>query len=155
MKRSLLRVAVLLGIPLLLAVSVNAFRPTPLDWLAKEAYEIFQDCPEATSQAEPVTLEFVRGKQTSVLWVDARPEEEFAKSHLPEAVNVVYDTLFPVAEEDLQNLQAVSKGKTIVVYGTEGIGKLLADDLASQGMVEVKYLEPTAEWKTLLTGKAP
>ena len=155
MKRFFIRIAILLGVPLLLAVAVNLFRPTSLDWIAKEAYEIFQDCPEATAQAEEVQVEFVRSHATSLLWVDARSEELFAVKHLPGAVNVVYDTLFPVAEEDLHNLQSISKGKTVVVYGEGGIGKLLADDLASQGMVGVKYLNPQFDWKTLLMGEMP
>ena len=63
--------------------------------------------------SEMVTVDQARAWGENVIWVDARPDEEFARDHIPAALSLNEDRwneLLP------QFLAAWSPGKKIVVY---------------------------------------
>lgn len=64
-------------------------------------------------QKDEVTLEQARAWGEKVLWVDARPDEQFARRHVPNAISLNedrWDELLP------QMLQAWSPDQQVVVY---------------------------------------
>src|SRR5213080_3581100 len=67
----------------------------------------------AVPASEMVTVEQARAWGESVIWVDARPDDEFARDHVPGAFSLNEDRwneLLP------QFLAAWSPGKKVVVY---------------------------------------
>jgi rhodanese-related sulfurtransferase len=67
----------------------------------------------AIAPSEMVTVEQARGWGDTAIWVDARPDDEFASDHVPGAVSLNEDRwneLLP------QFLAVWSPGKKIVVY---------------------------------------
>lgn len=65
------------------------------------------------SASELVTVEQARAWDDNAIWVDARPDEEFARDHVPGAVSLNEDRwneLLP------QFLERWSPGKRVVVY---------------------------------------
>ena len=67
----------------------------------------------AIAPSEMVTVEQARGWGDAAIWVDARPDDEFASDHVPGAISLNEDRwneLLP------QFLAAWSPGKKVVVY---------------------------------------
>ena len=102
MKSSILRQAVILALFALLPAAGEAiyFRDK-ISWRS------------AIAPSEMVTVEQARGLGDAVIWVDARPDEEFASDHVPGAILLNEDRwneLLP------QFLAVWSPGKKVVVY---------------------------------------
>lgn len=100
--RSLLRQSVLLlGLALLPAVGQALYFRDRVSWHSP------------VPPSEMVTLENAQGWGSNAIWIDARPEEEFAKEHVPGAVLLNEDRwneLLP------QMLATWSPEKRVVVY---------------------------------------
>ncbi len=150
-KHFFLRSAVLVAVSAMIAVGVNAARPDSLQWVATAEYEIYENCPEVTGSATGVTLDEILEKPDYFLLVDCRMPEEYEKSHIPDAVSLPYDPLFSVDEDAIYRIQKESDGRTIVVVGDTLTAKMLADDLVTQGMEYVRYLEDGEDWRALLS----
>jgi rhodanese-related sulfurtransferase len=147
----LLRSAVIVAVSSGIAFAVNAARSDSLPLVAESEYEIYDDCPEGEESATEVTLDEVTENPTYFLFIDARAPEEYAAGHIEGALSVPYDPLFPVSPEDVERVRAAAGERTIVVIGDPLTARLLANDLASQGLDWVNYLEESAEWSVLLT----
>ena len=65
------------------------------------------------SASELVTVEQARAWDDNAIWVDARPDEEFARDHVPGAVSLNEDRW---NELPPQFLERWSPGKRVVVY---------------------------------------
>ncbi len=148
---SLLRLAVLLFLPSAIGLSVNAARPDSLAWVAVVPYEIYADCPETYAKAEPITVEAARAARKRLV-VDARPKSEFDAGHLPDAWSLPYDSLFPVAAEDLARIRDGATGRLVVVIGKGMNARLLADELAEGGLKGIRYLADDHDWRSLMNG---
>jgi len=144
------RSALLVAFSALVAVGVNAGRPDSLEWVASAEYEIYENCPEGTGSATTVTLREIVEKPDYFLLVDCRSLEEYEESHIPNAISIPYDPLFSVDEEAIFQIQKESDGRTVVVIGDTLTAKLLADDLVTQGMEYVSYLDDGEDWWSLL-----
>jgi len=120
----------------------NLARPQGLPLVAKEPYEIFVPCPITTKEAGPAGLDELCEDLSCFFVVDARPEAEYRRAHIPRAVSIPYDPIRQLDEKTLSGLRKV-KAAGILVYGDLEInsGKLLADELASAGLRGVRYLE--------------
>jgi len=120
----------------------NLARPQGLELVADEPYEIYVPCPIATKEAVPARLDELCEDLSCLFVVDARPEAEYQKAHIPGAVSIPYDPIRALDAEQLSRLRQV-KGAGILVYGDREIdsGKLLADELASAGLRGVRYLQ--------------
>jgi hypothetical protein len=149
----LLRSAVLVVISALVAVGVNAGRPDSLEWVASAEYEIYEECPEGTGSATAVTLGEILENPDYFFLVDCRRSEEYEQSHIPDALSIPYDPLFSVDEEVILEIQKESDGRTVVVVGDTLTAKLLADDLVTQGMEYVQYLDDGEDWRSLLASE--
>ncbi|MEY2520303.1 MAG: hypothetical protein QOF24_2062 [Verrucomicrobiota bacterium] len=101
MKLLLRQTLVLLGLALLPGIGQALYYRDKVSW----------QTPVAASDL--VTLAQARGWGSTAIWVDARPEEEFEREHVPNAVLLNEDrwnTLLP------QMLAAWSPEKRVVVY---------------------------------------
>lgn len=102
MKRGLLRqILLLLGLALLPAIGHAIYYGDRVSWSAPELGK------------DEVKLEEAQSWGDSVLWVDARPDEQFQKKHIPSAILLNEDRwseLLPAF------LNIWSPGKRVVVY---------------------------------------
>ncbi len=145
-KRSAWRMMILLAVPTLIAVTCNLLRPEGLPFIATEPYEIFTDCPEATAQADSVSLKDARTQAGDFLLVDGRAPAQVKAEPIDGAIAIAYDELFPVSAEDVSKLaQARGERVVLVIADEAATAKLLADDLRSQGVLKVRYLNARAQ----------
>ena len=149
LKKFIFKSFILVSISCIVAVTVNIFRPTPLEWVASEQYEIFTDCPETTKTSKAIAMESVSQAPRKFLLVDARPGDDFEKKHLNAALSLPYDPIFSVDKKDLKKIEKAANGRTVVVYGGRHNAKLLADDLVSQGISKVRFLKESDNWESL------
>lgn len=133
----------------LIAVAVNAARPTPLDWVATSIYEIYQDCPESTVSAEETDISSVLQKRNNFLIVDTRSKPEILKLQIPESLAVQYDSLFPIEKEEINRILKESQGRSVLVIGNGSTAKLMADELVSNGLKNIFYLSKSSDYTKL------
>lgn len=150
MKSSLFRLLGIVGFSFAVAFVFNATRPTPLAWAADSDYEIYDDCDETTETAEPIAIADVLEHPDYYLLVDAREPEEFAAGSAAGAINLPYDPLFSVGEGEIDGIRSQAGDRGLVIIGEPETAKLLADDLFSQGMTFVNYLEEGDQWTKLV-----
>ncbi|NNE07844.1 MAG: hypothetical protein HKN20_04700 [Gemmatimonadetes bacterium] len=150
MKSFLFRSLGIVGFSFVVAFAVNATRTTPLAWAADSDYEIYDDCDETTETAEPIAIAEVLEHPDYYLLVDAREPDAFAAGSAAGAVNLPYDPLFSVGQEEIDELRSQAGDRGLVIIGDPETAKLLADDLFSQGMTFVNYLEEGDEWTKLV-----
>ena len=101
--RSLLRqTALLLGLAFLPAVGQGLYFRDKVSWQSRVA------------ESEMVALDVARGWGASAIWVDARPEAEFDRDHVPGAILLNEDRWNELLSQFLQ--QHWSPEKKIVVY---------------------------------------
>ncbi len=144
------RALLIAGVSVLLAVAVNASRPTPVTWLAQAEYEIFEDCDETTETSESISLAEIEKHPDWYLVVDARDESLYAEGHIDGAYSLPYDPLFSVDAEQVEALRSAAGDKSVVVVGDDGTARLLADDLLSQGLAWVQFLDEETDWRRLM-----
>jgi rhodanese-related sulfurtransferase len=150
MGRLLFRSFLVFAFSTAVAVAVNAGRPDSLRWVADAEYEIYDDCPEGEDSASAVTLDELVENPSYFFVVDSRSPEDYAAGHIEGAFSLPYDPLFSVDEEEVEKILEAAGEKTIVVIGDTLTARLLANDLASQGLDFVHYLEEDGDWRTLL-----
>lgn len=148
--RLLLRSALIAAASGAVALAVNAGRPDSLPLVAESEYEIYEDCPEGEESATEIALDEITENPAYFLIVDSREPEEFEAGHVEGALSVPYDPLFPVSEEEVERVRAAVGERVVVVVGDPLTARLLANDLATQGLDWVNYLEEGAEWRVLL-----
>ncbi len=135
---------------LILAVVVNLLHPKRIPWVEDWANRV-----EAQAVAEKVPLvqlsdmlNFLR--DGSRLFVDARPADEYAKSHLPGAISLPFQSL----EET--SVLALPLGKPLVIYCTGpecDDSLLLAIELRKLGREDVAVFIGGMElWQAELLG---
>ncbi len=152
--------SLILVVSIVVALVVNAVRPDgDIPLIATESYDdkIFKECPDNEKQAESTdSKSMVTQKRgltipADTVLVDASEREVFLEGHIPGAVNIPYDDLEPVSDEDLARLMALNK--PILVYCNGWVeetdpekrfpevtpGSSLADELESRGL-KVEYL---------------
>jgi len=153
------RAAILVVVVAVASVIFNRFRESGIPLVATEDYQIFVPCPETGEEAEKVTLADLGSKAEAAfpagtVLIDARSPDEFGAGHIPGALNVVYDELEGVSDEDLARLKGMADAKQYVVY-CDGWpdeddpavrydhppSEHLADELKSMGLSEATSLE--------------
>jgi rhodanese-related sulfurtransferase len=87
------------------------------------------------AESDLVTVEVARGWGANVLWVDARPVEEFERDHIPDAVSLSEDRWGEPLSEFLG--KHWSPEKKIVVY-CSAANCNLAEDVAKRLREEAK-----------------
>ena len=95
-----------------------------------------------------VTLAQTKPWAGTVLWVDARPDAEFASGHIPEAVSLNFENW---SEEFPKFLDHYNPGQRVVVYCSATSCHLsheIADKLRASGISNAYFLEGGWEaWK--------
>lgn len=135
--------AIIAGLCAAVAVSVNAARSDGIPLVADAPYEILVPCPEPVGEVDATAPAAAIRTESGTLVVDAREAAAFAAWHLPDARNVVFDWLEPLADDTASTL--VSSGaRRIVVYGDGAdpdSGRELARELAGRGLRNVTYVD--------------
>jgi rhodanese-related sulfurtransferase len=135
----LLCLAVCLGSSAL-GLAVNHLRPGGLRLVAAFPYE--QDCPDKVQLAGPtVTVDQARGliADTRVLFLDARPQEEFDRAHIPGARALPYSFTAPTAAE----IAPLRPYLHLIVYcdsPEDRLAAMLAEKLRQLGLTQVRVL---------------
>ena len=157
--RTLLEAAAVAGGAALLALAVNALRPSGLPLVAPAPYETLVPCPEpggpvaALEPSDPA----LRGPR--LFLVDARDADAFRRGHAAGAVNVPYDWLDPLPQAVLGELArriAASGAARVVVYGDGGrpdSGEHLGREISGRGIRNVAFVRGGAP--ALLPGGSP
>lgn len=133
----------------LVGVAFNALRPHGIELVARSPYEIYVPCPESLAKAETVSTEAAR-RSGAVLYLDARPVEDYERAHIKGAVSFPY----PILEDpDPRRVEALkTKGLPIVTYcdgGRSRFGEMMAKLLTELGVPNVTHLEGGLEaWRS-------
>ena len=131
----------------LVAVAVNAWiHPESIPLIASREYEILVPCPEPGGEVSPVAADDLRLGAAATFIVDARPAAEYARWHLPGALNLAYGYLDPTPPEALRALAraiARSRARQVAVYGDgddPDTGELLGRELSGHGIRNVFFV---------------
>ncbi|MBM4355039.1 MAG: rhodanese-like domain-containing protein [Deltaproteobacteria bacterium] len=122
MKRDSLAAGWTLLLATLLALGFNQLRSEGIPLVAKEPYPIFVPCPETMEEAAKVSLADLAGSSKApsfpagTLLIDARLPERFSDGHIEGAVNLPYDELSGVGEEEAARIRARPGVTSILVY---------------------------------------
>ncbi len=144
--RVLLEAIAVTAVGVVIALLFNALRPAGLELIARTPYQILVPCPEPGGPVQIVqaTESWILSARTFL--VDARSPQEFDLRHLPGAVNLPYDWLEPVPEDDLLELAqsiAGSGAKRVAVYGDGGrpdSGEHLGKEISGRGIKNVFFV---------------
>jgi len=135
----------------------NLLRPGGIPLVAGEAYEIFVPCPEPLGEVEALAPADPRILEARVKRIDARPSQDFAAWHLPEAENIPFDYLEGVPDAVVRRV-AASGAIRVVVYGDgqdPDSGRELARELAGRGVRNVFFVQGGAPALRSGAGKDP
>ncbi len=124
-----------------LGLAFDVVRPSSLGFFAAEPYEIYQDCPMLAKEALGVKIDEISEDDTLV-FIDARSLEEYHKDHVPGARSIPYHPLRAPKPEMIAELRSLGPNQ-VLVYGDREIdsGQLLAAELASAGLLGVRFIE--------------
>lgn len=127
-------------------LTFNGLRGRGLEVVAQEPHQVLMPCPEpggpvnALQSGDPALL-----SQRTFL-VDARPQMEFEAQHVDGAVNLPFDWLDPVPEDQLMQLAdriATSRATKVAVYGDGGrpdSGEHLGKEISGRGIKNVFFV---------------
>ena len=145
--------AAMLAAAFALGLGTNAARSDGIPIVAAVEYDIFSQCADSDVKAQAVSTAELGAGGGAVLYVDARPAEEFAKARAKDAISAPYSVLFGATPEAIAAVkaEAAKRGAAgIVVYGEvvdpEAPGKAvdvaapLADQLLESGLAGVKHV---------------
>lgn len=142
------RSVILAGACVLIGVLFNALRTNGIDLVARAPYQIFVPCPESLAEVGTTNASDVQSK-TEVLYLDARPREDFDKAHIKGAESFPYPLLGDPEPARVEALKR--KGLPIVTYcggGRSKFGEMMAKLLTELGVEEVTHLEGGLEaWR--------
>ncbi len=133
MRITLQRIAIILLAGGVLAVAMNLVHPQRIPWVQDWSRYVESRAAQQKIPVIPLSVALKKFQSSEVVFVDARPAEEFAEGHVSGAVSIPFQSLedfFPT----LGNL-ADSK-KELVVYCSNrecDDGLLLATELQSMG----------------------
>ncbi len=129
-----------------LALCVNAFRENGLPLVARVPYEILVPCPEPGGPVTALDAAAPALSESRLFLIDARDGVAFGRSHLPGAVNVPYDWLDPVPDDEMKRLAATiasSRVTRVIVYGDGGnpdSGEHLGREISGRGIRNVHFV---------------
>lgn len=131
----------------LVAVAVNAWiHPEPIPFAAAREYDTLVPCPEPGGEVSPMEADDPRLNAAATFIIDARSPAEYARWHLPGALNMPYSYLDPTPPEALQVLTraiARSGARQAAVYGDgdePDTGEMLGREISGHGIRNVFYV---------------
>ena len=129
------------------AVAVNAWiHPEPIPFIATREYEIHVPCPEPGGDVSSMEADDPRLHAAATFMVDARSPDEYARWHLPGALNLPYSYLDSTPPDILRTLAraiARSQARQVAVYGDgddPDTGELLGREISGHGIRRVFFV---------------
>lgn len=125
-----------------LGLAVNAIRSRGLHLVAAFPYE--NECPDQIKTSSSMISAFHAlriGQSRSVLFLDARPKEDFDKDHIPKARSMPYSFVTPVSAAEIEELK---KYLFLIAYcdsPENRLASLLANQIRERGIKGVRVLE--------------
>lgn len=142
------RSVILAAACVLIGVVFNSVRASGIDLVAPVEYQIYVPCPESLAEVGTTNAADVQNK-TALLYVDARPVDEFQKAHIKGAESFPYPLLGDPEPARVEALKR--KGLPIVTYcegGRSKFGEMMAKLLTELGVEDVTHLEGGLEaWR--------
>lgn len=120
LRRGIVQGLVLAAGGIIVGLGINAVRPEPLPWVAREPYTILVPCPEQVGKAEALQPSDPQIRHSRSLVIDARTSEAFKEWHLPGAILVEFDWLGPPVDDEVKRTAervAKSGAHRVIVYG--------------------------------------
>jgi hypothetical protein len=145
-RRTMAEAAIVAAVSSVLALAVNALRPSGLPLVTRVPYEVLVPCPEPGGPVTPLDADDPLLREPRVFVIDARDAETFRAGHHFGAENVPYDWLDPIPEDDLRRLAkkiAASRATHVVVYGDGGLpdsGEHLGREISGRGIRNVAFV---------------
>ena len=146
LRRSLLEALAIAAATTMVAVSVNALRPSGLPLVAHTPYQTLVPCPEPGGPAVAIGPDDPALASSRSFLIDARTRDEYRARHLAPAVSVPFDWLDPLPEATLEELAraiAGSRATRVVVYGDGGrpdSGEHLGREISGRGIKNVCFV---------------
>lgn len=132
----------------LVSITVDlAGHPEGIPLFAPRPYETLVPCPATRATIGAIMGSQVYTQRTRRFVIDARETEAFRREHMDGARSVPYDYLDPTPSTVIRQLSreiASSGAQQVLVYGdgdSPDTGKLLAEELAAQGLRHVIYVQ--------------
>jgi rhodanese-related sulfurtransferase len=135
------------------AIAVDLVRPGGIPLVADVPYDIYAPCRDSEVRTRTAAAADLAGR-SDVLYVDARPAEEFAAEHVQGALSAPYSVLFGAAAADVDRVKAEAarrKAARVVAYGTAAapeasgrqidLARPLAAQLEESGVAAVGHVE--------------
>jgi len=164
--------ALMLGLALAVAIPFDLLREEGIDLVAKTSYDdkILQPCPESEEIAAQMNaLVLPLGPALAIpegtVLVDASYPETYEQGHLPGALNIPYDELDTIADEDVERLRAMEPRRVVVYcngweeetelmarYPENTPGNQVANELKGREFHDVRYVKGAVEIHLLLGG---
>lgn len=134
------QLAVLLALTLVAAVGTKQFNDKAPGWKL---------ATDGEYDPNQLPWERIEGEFAGeVLWIDARPAEEFAQGHVPDAINLSQEEWNDQLFLHLDTLSASLKPIVVYCDGAEcALSKKVAQELREIGLSEVYYIK--GGWKEL------
>ncbi|MEA2069072.1 MAG: rhodanese-like domain-containing protein [Verrucomicrobiota bacterium] len=113
MNNTLKRIAILLLVSGVVAVVANTVHPKRIPWVQDWSRHVEAKAAKHKIKVVPLFVALKKFQSLEVVFIDARPVEEFAQGHIPGAASIPFQSLeehFPA----LGNL--VDSGRELVVY---------------------------------------
>lgn len=157
--RSAVDAAVATAVSAAVGLAVNAVRPSGLPLVATAPYQTLVPCPEPGGPVEPITSGDPSIFSERTFLIDARAAAEYRCGHLAGALNLPYDWLDPVPEDELQRIAgaiAATGATRVVVYGDGGrpdSGEHLGREISGRGIKNVRVISGGAP--AVLDGAGP
>jgi hypothetical protein len=157
--RTAVEAAVVAAIGAVVALGFNAVRPHGLPLVARTPYQTLVPCPEPGGPVEALEPSNPAVFSERSFLVDARSPGEFSTGHPDGAVNIPFDWLDPIPENELAELArsiAASGAARVVVYGDGGrpdSGEHLGREISARGIKNVCFVRGGAP--VLLAEEAP
>ncbi len=141
--RSVFEAAIIVAVCSIGALAFNAIRENGIDFIQKTPYQILVPCPEIMGEADEL-MPLVLSEDTSKsLIIDARDPEKFKSWQVPQSINVPFDYLESVSQDNLNKI-ASSGAQRVIVYGDgyePDSGEQLAKEIAGKGIKNVGFIK--------------
>jgi rhodanese-related sulfurtransferase len=148
MKTTLQRIGIILLVSAHGAAVANSVHPRRISWVQDWSRHVESKAAKQKIRVIPLSVALEKFQSLEIVFIDARPMEEFALGHIPGAVSIPFQSL---EEQFLTIGRLIDSGKELVVYCKNrecDDSLLLAIELQTMGCSNlVLYVDGFELWK--------